>query len=105
MAPNVFASILAPWSSRCHRPREFSPTPTQGVRDPRSGESAHRCSWEGQGWQHCLCLVQHVVISSLPYRELGSSNTTVSLRQTFVTLEVRLISYWRLLILLLIGKV
>jgi hypothetical protein len=54
---------------------------------------------------HCLCLVQHVVISSLPYRELGSSNTTVSLRQTFVTLEVRLISYWRLLILLLIGKV
>jgi hypothetical protein len=95
-------------SSRCHRPREFSSLLPQGVRDPQSGESAYRCTREGQGAagrQICskLAVTVFAQFSMLSYRplyilrELGSSTTKVFPRQTFVTSEIRLISYWSLI--------
>jgi hypothetical protein len=87
-----------------------SPSP-QGVWDPHNGESAHRCTWEGQGAagrQICSRLAvtvfaQFSMRSYHPFfilRELGPSTIKVSPRQMFVIPGVRLISYWSLLTLL-----
>jgi hypothetical protein len=86
--------------------REFSFP--QGIWNPHSGESVHRCTWEGQGAggrQICskLAVTVFAQFSILSYhplyilRELGSSTTKVFPRQTFVTSEIRLISYWSLI--------